>query len=200
MLKWFLISAFTLIYPLAGEVNVLALSGSTRTESFNKKLINEAANIARQKGAHVTVIDLKDYPIPFYDGDLETNQGMPENAKRIRKLMLASDRIIIASPEYNGSLSAVLKNLIDWASRNEAGQPSRDAFTGKKFAIMSASLGGGGSDVLSNLRAMITRIGGNVISDQTAVTNASAAFNDQGRLENRALKNQLTQEIAQLLQ
>jgi len=91
--------------------------------------------------ATVTEIDLRDYPLPFYDGDLEANQGQPENAKKLIQLMKRSDLIIIASPNYNGSISGVLKNMIDWTSRSEEGKLSYVAFKNKKFLLLSTSPG-----------------------------------------------------------
>lgn len=97
MIKSILIAMLAVAGPLAAETKILAFAGSTRKDSCNKKLINNAAEIARKLGATVTVIDLKDYPIPFYDADLEKDQGMPENAKKIRNMMLESKGVIIAS-------------------------------------------------------------------------------------------------------
>lgn len=200
MFKWIFAVSLMLAGPLAAETKILAFAGSTREDSLNKKLVREAARSARLLGATVTVIDLKDYPMPFYDGDLEAKQGMPENAIRLRKLMLASNAVIISTPEYNGSLPAVLKNAIDWLSRSEDGKPTRDAFKGKKFAIMSASPGGGGgSRALTDLRKVIENIGGEVVSKQVAVPNADKAFNSAGGLENPALMNALRDEIQQIL-
>lgn len=190
----------TLASSLCAETKILAFAGSTREDSCNKKLVREAAGIARQMGATVTLIDLKDYPIPFYDADLETKEGMTPNAKRLRALMIESNAIIIASPEYNGSIPGLLKNALDWASRNEQGNPSRDAYSGKKFAIMSASPGsGGGARALAHLRTIIQNIGGEVIPEQVTVANCNGAFNAQGHLENPALKQALQAEIQQLL-
>lgn len=200
MLKWCLAIGLLFGGPVAAETKVLAFSGSTREGSFNKKLVQEAAKMAQQMGAIVTVIDLRDYPLPHYDGDLEAKEGMPENAKRLRQLMMGSQAIIIASPEYNSSVSGVLKNLIDWASRNEEGKPSREAFKGKKFAIMSASPGqGGGARGLVHLRAIIEGIGGEVVQQQVSVPQAYNAFNAQGALESPELKEQLKQEIQQIV-
>jgi NAD(P)H-dependent FMN reductase len=185
--------------PVAAEVKVLALSGSTREDSINKKLIKDAAEIARQMGATVEIVDLRDFSMPFYDADIE-QRGMPDNAKHLRRKMIESQAIIIASPEYNGSLSGVLKNAIDWASRSEDGKPSREAFQGKKFAIMSASPGaGGGNRGLIHLRAIIQNIGGEVITQQVIVPHSYTAFNEQGQLKDPALQQQLKQEIEQLL-
>ncbi len=201
MLKWLVTACLVLASPLAAaEVKVLAFAGSTQDSSLNKKLVREAAKIAGQMGAKVKVIDLRDYEIPFYDADLESSQGMPQSAKRLRQLMKESHAIIIATPEYNGSLSAVLKNAIDWASRSEGGQPSRDAFSGKKFAILSASPGGtGGARALGHLRTIIENVGGTVVSTQVSVPNAYQAFNEQGELQDPVLKEELKKEVQELL-
>ena len=182
---------------LSAQVKVLAFAGSTRADSYNERLVADAAQIARQMGATVTLINLKDYPIPFYDADLEAKQGMPKNAKRLRELMVNNDAIIIASPEYNSSIPAVLKNALDWASRGEGGNSSRSAFKGKKFAIMSASPGpGGGSRGLVHLRSVIEAVGGTVVPKQVSIPNADQYFSAKDRPENPALK----EEVQQLLQ
>jgi chromate reductase len=189
--------ALAIITPLSAEMKVLAFAGSTRADSYNKKLVNDAADLAKQMGATVTVIDLKDYPMPFYDADVEKNQGLPKNAKRLRELMIGSDAIIIATPEYNSSTSSVLKNTLDWASRGEDGNYSPDAFKEKRFAIMSASPGkGGGSRALVQLRSILEAVGGTVISKQVTIPDAHQYFSEKKRPENRLLK----EEIEQLLQ
>ena len=170
-------------------------AGSTRVESYNKKLVLEAEPITKKMGAIVTVIDLKDFPMPFYDADLEKEQGMPENAKRLRKLMLASDAILIASPEYNQSVSALLKNTLDWVSRNEQGGSSHD-FDGMKFGIMSASPGKkGGARGLVHLRTIIQDIGGDVIPQEVSIPRANLYFAEGNRPENP----QLVEELKQLI-
>lgn len=196
MWKSMIILCMTCSACLSAETKVLAFAGSTRQDSINKKLIAESAKIARQMQANVTVIDLKDYPIPFYDEDLEVKEQMPIKAKQLRRLMIESDVILIASPEYNGSLSAVLKNAIDWASRSENGGGSREAFQGKKFIIMSASPGSsGGARGLAHLRTIIENIGGNVLFEQITVPDAYNAFNEQGHLKNEKTKKDLEQLI-----
>lgn len=97
MWKWMLVLCVAFSAALSAETKVLAFSGSTREGSLNKKLVLEAANSARQMGAKVTVIDLKDYPLPFYDADLEAKEGMPAKAKQLRQMMIQSDVILIAS-------------------------------------------------------------------------------------------------------
>lgn len=178
---------------LSAQIKMVAFAGSTRAESFNKKLVNEAAVMARQMGAHVTVIDLKDYPMPLFDADNEVKQGMPDSAKRLREIMIHSDVILISSPEYNSSIPAVLKNTLDWASRSEEGGSAHgDAFKGKKFAIMSASPGkGGGKRALAHLRAIIEDIGGTVIPEQVSIPLAHEYFSEKRELDNVALKEEI---------
>jgi NAD(P)H-dependent FMN reductase len=200
MFKWLLLCSLACVGTLIAEPKVVVFSGSTREDSMNRKLAQEAADIAKKAGASVTIVDLREYPMPFYDGDIEAQKGMPESAKRLRKLMKESDAIIIATPEYNGSISAVLKNALDWASRNEQGQPSQDAFKGKRIAIMSASPGkGGGSRALSHLRIIIQNVGGEVVNDQVSIPDAYNAFTADGNLKNPQTREQLKQEIQQLL-
>ena len=201
MWKWMIILCVVFSVNLSAEIKILAFSGSTREDSVNKKLIFEAASLTRQMSANITVIDLKDYPIPFYDGDLEAKEGMPTTAKQLRQLMIQSHIILIASPEYNGSLSAVLKNTIDWASRSEEGGSSREAFKGKKFVIMSASPGSsGGARGLVHLRTIIENIGGTVIPQQLVVPDAYNAFDQQRHLKNPKMKLELQQLIEAAIQ
>jgi len=182
-------------FPLLAQMNVLVFAGSTRKDSYNKQLSLEAADIAKRLGANVTWVDLKDFPMPFYDADLEA-KGMPKNAKKFRDLMVANDMIVIASPEYNASIPAVLKNTLDWASRSD-GKASRSAFKGKKFALLSASPGqGGGARALVHLRSIIQDVGGEVISEQVSLPSAYNAFTEE-KME--LVKNQLEGELKSLL-
>lgn len=185
---------------LNAEIRVLAFSGSTRSDSTNKKLVNEAANFAKELGANVKVIDLRDYNLPLYDGDLEVKEGLPQKAKELRKLMMESQVILIASPEYNSSLSAILKNTIDWASRGEKRGPSLEPFKDKTFVIMSASPGSkGGARGLVHLRAILEEVGGKVFSEQIVVPDAYNAFNDQKQLKNPQLREKLQNVIERAL-
>lgn len=172
-------------------MKILALAGSLRKDSYNKQLLKEAIKIAEKKGAKVTHIDLHDFPMPFYDGDLEAKEGLPKHAKRLRDLMISHDAIMIASPEYNGSVPAVLKNLIDWASRGENKAPSREAFEGKTFAIMSASPGKmGGSRALTYLRSILQDLKGKVVGPQVTIPMAHEYF--PSKKENKELEEEIT--------
>jgi len=195
-----LFSFLLLAFPLLAEMKVLVFAGSTRTGSYNQKLAHEAAVVAEKMGAKVTVLDLKDYAMPFYDADLEAASGMPENAKRFRNAMIDNDAILIASPEYNASIPAVLKNALDWASRAESGGSSRDAFKGKTFGLMSASPGkGGGARGLVHLRAVIEDAGGTVVKKQVVVPKAYEAFDESGALKSSALQKALQEEVGEVL-
>jgi chromate reductase, NAD(P)H dehydrogenase (quinone) len=195
LLSFLLITMWT--FPVSGEIKILAFAGSTREDSFNRKLLRDAVEMARQMGASVTVVDLKDYPMPFYNAELEVKQGMPENAKRLRELMINHDAFIIASPEYNSSIPALVKNTIDWVSRSETGGSSKLPFEGKKFAIMSASPGKrGGSRALMHLRAVLEDVRGIVIPQQVTIPLAHEYFSEKQRPENHLLK----EELQQLLQ
>lgn len=200
MFKNLLIACLLLTSSLFAETKVLSFAGSTRLDSFNKKLAIEATKIAKEMGADATFIDLKDLSIPFYDEDLEKNLGMPEGVKKLRQLMIQSDYIIISSPNYNGSFTAVLKNALDWASRGEDGKSSRDAFKGKKFMIISSSPGQkGGVNGLRHLREVITNIGGEVMPEEFGVPNANISFNNEGQIQVPELKKQLTNNVFKLL-
>jgi len=128
------------------QPRIVAFAGSTREHSFNKRLVAIAAKGAEETGADVTLIDLRDYPMPLFDEDLEAKEGKNKHAHAFKKLLVNCDGILISSPEYNGSLSAVLKNSIDWATRADEGDVpgSLPAFRGKVVSLMSASPGGPG--------------------------------------------------------
>ena len=166
------------------QPNILAFAGSTRSASFNKQLVQLAANAARDAGAEVTFVDLRDLALPLFDQDLEDASGLPENAKKFKAMLREHDGFLISSPEYNSSISAVLKNAIDWASRAESDdEPSLVAFRGKVAALFSASPGGlGGLRGLVHLRAILGNIGVIVLPDQVAISTAHEAF-EAGRLK-----------------
>ena len=162
---------------------ILAFAGSLRKESFNKKLAAVAVSGVRKSGAEVTFINLEDLPLPLFDQDLESEQGMPENGARLKKLFVDHDGLLLACPEYNSSISAVLKNAIDWVSRSAPGEPSLVAFRGKVATLMSASPGAlGGLRALVHVRSILGNIGVIVLPDQIAVPKAHEAFNADGSL------------------
>jgi NAD(P)H-dependent FMN reductase len=186
---------------------ILAFGGSLRVQSFNARLVQIAAAAARQAGAEVTVLELRGLPLPVFDQDLEDRDGLPANARKLKELFAANDGLMIASPEYNSSITAALKNAIDWVSRQASPQePSLASFAGKTAAIMSASPGGlGGLRGLVHLRAILGNIGVLVIPDQVAIATAHEAFAADGTLKDarkqasvEAIATRLVATIARL--
>ena len=143
-----------------------------------------AAAGARDAGAQVTELDLRDLPMPLYDGDMEREQGLPPNAKVFKRLLIECHGILISSPEYNSGISGVLKNAIDWASRPEPNEPPLVAFKGRIAGLVAASPGNlGGIRGLAMLRAILSNIGVIVIPTQLAVSRANEAFEADGSLK-----------------
>jgi NAD(P)H-dependent FMN reductase len=175
------------------QPKILAFAGSTRTGSFNKKLAAAAAEGARTGGASVTVVDLRDLALPLFDEDLEAASGLPEGAQKLKALLRECDGFLIASPEYNSSITAVLKNAIDWASRSETDdEPPLAAFRGKVAALCSASPGAlGGLRGLVHLRAILGNIGVIVLPDQVCISTAHEAFDEAGRLKDERKMKQV---------
>lgn len=163
---------------------ILAFAGSTRRDSFNKKLVQIAAQGALQAGAETTFLDLADYRLPLFDEDLEAAEGLPENALKLKEVFIGHQGLLIASPEYNSSVTAVLKNTIDWLSRPAPGEASLACFTGKVAVLMSTSPGGlGGLRGLVHLRSILGNIGVIVLPSQVAVPKAYEAFAPDGSLK-----------------
>ncbi|HQW38397.1 MAG TPA: NAD(P)H-dependent oxidoreductase [Usitatibacteraceae bacterium] len=184
---------------------ILVFAGSARRDSLNKKLAREAARLAREAGAEATFVDLDDYPIPLFHGDLEAAEGMPENARKLRALFLAHDALLVASPENNSSVTALLKNTIDWLSRDLGEGRGDDSglapWRGKVAGLMAASPGAfGGVRGLPHLRQVLATLGVTVLGTQVAVPRAHEAFGDDGRLvEERVAKSvrALAEAVAQ---
>lgn len=188
---------------------ILAFAGSARTDSFNKKLVKIAAEGAKAAGAEVTYLDFRDLPLPLYDEDLETESGLPANVLTLKSMMKASHGFLIACPEYNSSITPLLKNAIDWASRPEPNDPPMGltCFRDKVAVIMSTSPGGlGGLRCLFHVRSILSSIGVLVLPDQKAISNAYQAFDQNGNLvdeKQRAeiynLGNKLTTVVSKLI-
>jgi len=167
---------------------LLFFAGSARKDSTNKKLAALAGRLAEEKGAEVTIIDLRDFEMPLYDGDLEDEKGLPENARRLKQLFVDHDGFFIASPEYNSSFSPLLKNTLDWISRTGAeNEPSLIAYSGKVAALAATSPGGlGGLRGLVALRMMLANVGVTVIPAQAAIGSGFQAFDEKGNLSDEA--------------
>lgn len=180
---------------------ILFFSGSTRDESLNKKLARNAWNIATAMDVDATYLDLRDYPMPIYNGDIEAESGLPAAARELKAEFVAHDGFFIASPEYNSSFSPLLKNSLDWISRpHEKDEGSLIAYRGKVAALSAASPGGfGGLRGLVPLRMMLGNIGVHLIPDQLAISAAHKAFDDEGKLTNPQQLTTLQNIITQLV-
>ncbi|MBM3345204.1 MAG: NAD(P)H-dependent oxidoreductase [Betaproteobacteria bacterium] len=164
-------------------VRILALAGSARRDSLNKKLVQVAAKAVTAEGAEVTLIDLNDYPMPLYHGDLEAKEGVPVDARRLRRLVADHQGLLIASPENNASVAAVLKNALDWVSRPTDGQNGLAPYHGKVAALLAASPGAyGGLRGLVHLRQILQALGVLVLTEQVAVGRAHELFSREGAL------------------
>lgn len=164
---------------------ILAIAGSTRKKSHNQQLLDVAVAGARDAGAEVTVVDLNDFPLPLFNQDLEQEQGEPEAAAKLKQLFFEHDGLLIASPEYNSSITPLLKNMIDWVSRKVGDEAPLQAYRGKVAALMAASPGAlGGLRGLVHVRSILGNIGVIVLPSQVAVPSAHEAFDGEGQLKN----------------
>tara|TARA_R110002096_G_scaffold159011_6_gene324635 strand:- start:3294 stop:3869 length:576 start_codon:yes stop_codon:yes gene_type:complete len=180
---------------------ILAFAGSARKDSFNKKLAVIGADKARSFGAEVTLIDLADYPMPIYNGDLEETDGMPENALELHGMMMQHDALMLACPEYNGSITPLLKNTIDWISRPTEDAGPVAAFKGKIAGLMSASPGAlGGMRGLVHVRAILSGIGVLVVPGDVSVGNAYDVFDEDGSLKDDKLEARLSNSVKSLVE
>ncbi|MGD0774995.1 MAG: NAD(P)H-dependent oxidoreductase [Candidatus Solibacter sp.] len=183
------------------QPKILVLAGSARLDSMHRKLARQAVEALRVAGVEATLADLRDFPMPIYDGDLEAGEGMPAAAKALKELARRHDGFAIASPEYNGSFPALLKNALDWISRPEPGERHLEVFRGKVAAILSASPGpGGGRRGLRQLRELLEMMSVRVIPRELAIERASGALDAEGRLaraEDAAGLRELAAALAQ---
>jgi len=167
-------------------LKILVIPGSLRTGSLNAKLAAVAAHRLAQAGADVTKISLSDFPLPIYDGDLQTRSGVPKNAIDLKRLIGAHHGVLIVTPEYNASVPPLVKNTIDWVSRVVDSQESRgQVFRGRAFAIAAASHSRlGGARSLAALRLILSACQALVIPNQLALAFADEAYDDMERLKN----------------
>lgn len=182
--------------------NVLVFSGSSRDNSLNQALATLAAKTLEQAGHRVTLINLAQFDMPIFSQDIEA-QGMPKAAFKFKQLLLEHDAWMIASPEYNGCFSPLLKNAIDWASRStHDNEAPLSAFRNKKVALMATSPGAlGGMRGLAMLRMLFANIGVTVLGQQLTVAKGHEQFSE-GKIDNvsDALKEKMQNLIQEFMQ
>ncbi|HEY8559129.1 MAG TPA: NAD(P)H-dependent oxidoreductase [Pyrinomonadaceae bacterium] len=176
---------------MAKKQKILALAGSLREQSYNKKVLKTAIRGAENAGAEVTYVDLRDYPMPLYNADDHEQNGFDENALKLQRLLSEHHGLLVCSPEYNGSLSGALKNALDWTSRKSDEFKMGEVFAGKVGAIMTASPGGfGGLRCLGHLRTILSILGVNVLPSEIAVGKVHEMF-DGDEMTNETMRNLL---------
>jgi len=163
------------------KLRILAFAGSLREHALSKRVLKTAIKGAERAGAEVTYVDLRDFPMPIYNLDEHEKNGFDQNALKFQGLLTEHDGLLIASPEYNGSLPAALKNAIDWASRPSDKYPRSAVFSGKVAAMMASSSGSfGGVRSLAHLRGVLTSVSVNVLPQEIAVPFAEEKFAGDG--------------------
>jgi chromate reductase, NAD(P)H dehydrogenase (quinone) len=170
-------------------MRLLFFAGSTREGSYNKKLARLAQHIATANGIEGVFVDLKDYPMPLYNGDLEAEQGPPQKAAEFKSLLSEYQGVFIASPEYNSSVTPLLKNTIDWVTRVRAkGETGLEVYKTRVFAISGASPGyyGAMRSLLTLRQILVIGTGAMVIPQQLALPRAGDAFEEDGSLKDKA--------------
>lgn len=181
---------------------ILIFSGSVRSGSVNSKLVDAFMGELAQLECEVTRISLADYELPIYDGDLENSNGVPKNAENLARLFQAQNGIVFVGPEYNGSISPLMKNTIDWISRvKELNGETALPFKDKVALIAAASPGGmGGINSLSHMRDILVRLKMLVLSEQLGIGNAFSAFGEDDKLSNDRQAQMLSSAVKSLVE
>ena len=182
-------------------LKILVIPGSLRSGSLNARLAAAAAHALALAGAEVTRISLGDFPLPIYDGDLQTKSGVPKNAVNLKRMIGAHHGVLIVTPEYNSSLPPLLKNAIDWVTRvRERDEPPGHVLRGRPFSLASASAGRfGGARCLMMLRLILSGCRATVIPNQLSLSFADQAYDDRDRLKHSADIDMLNAMVRQLI-
>ena len=182
-------------------LKILVIPGSLRSGSLNAKLAAVAAHQFAQAGAEVTRLSLADFPLPIYDGDLQSKSGVPKNAVDLKRMIGAHHGVLLVTPEYNSSVPPLLKNAIDWVSRvQDAHEIRGQVFRNRAFAIAAASHSRlGGARALSALRLILSACHALVIPNQLALAFADEAYDDMDRLKNSPDTEAMTVMVRQLI-
>lgn len=184
------------------QPKILVFAGSTRGGSLNARLAAVLGKELALADADVTRISLADYPLPIYNADLETEQGVPEPARQLARLFLAHHGVVIVTPEYNASIPPLLKNTLDWISRRGAvGEPYENPYRNRIFALAAASNGQyGGLRALMQLRPILELgLGALVIPEQLALARARDAYTSDDTLSDARTAQLMRAMIERLL-
>ncbi len=165
-------------------LKILTFSGSTRIGSLNTRLAQAAAFQLAEAGAEVTQISLADFPLPIFNGDLNNDEDRPGNVLKLARMFQNHDAAFIACPEYNSSITPLLKNTLDWVSvTKQDGNVKLNPYGGLVVGLGAASPGAlGGIRGLYHVRSVLMNVGAQIVTEQCGVSNASAAFDEGGKL------------------
>ena len=182
-------------------LKILVIPGSLRTGSLNARLAAAAACQFAQAGAEVTRISLGDFPLPIYDGDLQSKSGVPKNAVNLKRMIGAHHGVLLVTPEYNSSVPPLVKNTIDWVTRVQDAHEARgQVFRERPFAIAAASENRlGGTRCLAALRLILSACHASVIPNQLALSFADHAYDEMDRLKHPADIEALKAMVRQLI-
>jgi chromate reductase, NAD(P)H dehydrogenase (quinone) len=168
---------------MSQPIRIAVISGSLRAGSFNTTLARFVARGISAPDVEIDEISLVELDLPMFNEDLEA-KGLPDGVKALKRRLIAADALLIASPEYNGSVTGALKNAIDWATRPNEGESPLQCFRGKTGALLAASPGGlGGIRGLRHLRVVLSSIGLLVVPNEYALSGAHEAFDGSGSLK-----------------
>jgi NAD(P)H-dependent FMN reductase len=183
-------------------LKILVIPGSLRSGSHNARLAAAAVHEFALAGAEVTRISLADFPLPIYDGDLQTKSGVPKHAINLKRMMSAHHGVLIVTPEYNSSVPPLVKNTIDWVTRVQDAHETRgQVFRERAFAIAAASENRlGGTRSLAALRLILSACHAVVIPNQLALSFANEAYDDMDRLKHPADIEALKALVWQLIE
>lgn len=185
------------------SLRLLVFAGSIRTGSFNAQLAALVAKELALLDVEATLVSLVDYPMPIYDGDLEAKSGLPEAAVTLKRMIARQHGVFIASPEYNASVTPLLKNTLDWVSRvRETGEVPLAAYKNRVFALGAASSGtlGGYRSLMALRQVLELGCGALVLPEQIAVRDAANGFDDKGSLRDERTANALRGVLARLIE
>ncbi|MBX3095965.1 MAG: NAD(P)H-dependent oxidoreductase [Fimbriimonadaceae bacterium] len=176
--------------------HILGLSGSARAESYNRTLLTYALDKLNAEGATTETFSFRDHPQPLYDADLESQEGLPDSVLQMRAAIMAADGVVIASPEYNSSITPLLKNAIDWGSRMDPESKQGNVWKGKPILLLGASPGAlGGVRALRVVREVFVELQAHVMPQQVAVSMAHEMFNGEGELANERTRGFLVSAL-----
>jgi chromate reductase len=181
---------------------ILVIPGSLRAKSYNVRLAALATKELMLADADATRISLLDYPLPIYDADTAETAGPPPNAVKLKQLMSVHQGVFIASPEYNASITPLIKNTIDWVSAvRERGEAPLAAYQNRVFALGGASPGRSGAthSLLALRQVLAVGCRALVIAEQVTVPNAEQAFDDMDELKDARAAGQLKLVIRKLV-